>query len=55
MVSGAIAAAFRGFAAGAEKHDATVRLSLKARVRSQVRYSKTSDAMQLQRVKVEEK
>jgi hypothetical protein len=55
MASGAIAATLRGFAAGAEKRDATVRLSQKARERSQVRYLRISDALQLQRVKVEEK
>ncbi len=55
MAGGAIAAALRGFAADAEKWDATVRLSLKARERSQVQYLRTSDALQLQRVKFEEK
>ncbi len=55
MANGAIAAALRGFAANAEKRDATCRLSLKARERSQVRYLRTSDALQLQRVKFEEK
>ena len=54
MASGAIAATLRSFAAGAEKRDATVRLSQKARERSQVRYGRTSDALQLQRVKAEE-
>ncbi len=44
----------QGFAAGAEKRDATVRLSPKARERSQVRYLRTLDALQLQ-LKVEEK
>jgi len=55
MASGAIAVTLRGFAAGAEKRDATVRLSHKARERSQVRYLRTADALQLQLVKVEEK
>ncbi len=55
MASGAIAASLRGFAACAEKRDATVRLSQKARERSQVRHLRTSDALQHQRVKVEEK
>ena len=55
MAGGAIAAALRGFAADAEKRDATVRLSLKAGERSQVQYLRTSDALQLQRVKFEEK
>ncbi len=55
MASGAIAAALRGFAADAEKRDATVRLSPKAREQSQVRYLRTSDALQLQRVEFEEK
>ncbi len=55
MVSGAIVDALRGFAADAEKRDATVRLSKKAKERPQVRYLRTSDAIQLQRVKFEEK
>ncbi len=55
MASGTIAATLRGFAAGAEKRDATVRLPQKAKERSQVRYLRTSDARQLQRVKAEEK
>jgi hypothetical protein len=55
MAGGAIAAAPRGFAAGAEKRDATVQLSQKAKERSHVRYLGTSDALQLHRVKVEEK
>jgi hypothetical protein len=55
MASGAIAVTLRGFAAGAEKRDATVRLSRKARERSQVRHLRNSDALQLQRVKAEEK
>ncbi len=55
MAIGVIAATLRGFAAGAEKRDATVRLSQKARERSQVRYLRTSDAMQLQRIKAKEK
>ena len=55
MANGAIAATLRGFAAGAENRDANVRLSRKARERSQVRYLRTSDALQLQRVKAEEK
>ena len=55
MAGGAIAAALGGIAAGAEKRDATVPLSQKAKERSHVRYLRTSDALQLQRVKVEEK
>ncbi len=55
MASGAIAATLRGFAAGAEKRDAIVRLSKKAKERSQVRYLRTSDALQMHRVKAEEK
>ncbi len=54
MANGAIVAALRGFAADAEKRDANVRLSQKARERSQVRYLRTSDALQLQRIKFEE-
>ncbi len=55
MASGAIAGTLRGFAACAEKRDATDRLSQKARERAQARYLRTLDAMQLQRVKAEEK
>ncbi len=55
MASGAIAVTLRGFAAGAEKRDATVRLSQKAKERSHVRYLRTSNALQLHRVKAEEK
>ena len=54
MANGAIAATLRGFAAGAEKRDATVRLSQKAREQSQVRNPETSDALQMQRIKIEE-
>ena len=55
MASSAIAVVLRGFAAGAEKRDVTVWLSQKARERSQVRYLRTSDALQLQCVENEEK
>ena len=51
----AIASALRGFAAVAEKRDANVRLSQKGREQSQIRSHWTSDALQLQRVIIEEK
>ena len=55
MAGGAMAAALRGFAAGTEKRDATIRLLQKAKELSQIQYLRTSDALQLQRVKFEEK
>ncbi len=54
MASGAIGATLRGFAASAEKRDATVRLSQKAREQSRVQNPGTSDALHMQRIKIEE-